>query len=101
MVVSTQTKTKEPYTDEFISENVFIRTITQDSIDSTEFTWHRDRSNRSVEVIKSQGWQMQFDNSLPRLLNEGDLVFIKKEEFHRIIKGNGDLVVRITENESV
>ena len=43
---------------------------------------------------------MQFDNQLPRLLNEGDIVFIKRKDFHRVIKGNGDLVLKITENDT-
>jgi len=100
MKLQTKTKTDIPYKDNYIAEDVFVRTISEDATASNEFTWHRDSSDRSVEVIKSNGWKMQFDNQLPRLLNEGDIVFIKRKDFHRVIKGNGDLVLKIKENDT-
>jgi len=95
-----QTKTEIPYKDNYIAEDVFVRTIPQNATAFNEFTWHRDSEDRSVEVLESNGWKMQFDNQLPRLLNKGDIVFIKKKDFHRIIKGDGDLVVKITQNDT-
>ncbi len=95
-----QAKTQTEYKDNYIAEDVFVRTIPKDVTTSNEYTWHRDTSDRSVEVIESNGWKLQFDNELPRLLCEGDLIYIKKKHFHRIIKGEGDLVIKITENDT-
>jgi hypothetical protein len=36
------------------------------------------------------------DNELPVTLQEGKKYYISAYEFHRIIKGSGDLVVEIT-----
>jgi hypothetical protein len=56
--------------------------------------WHRDREDRIVEIIGETDWQLQMDNELPKTMS--GKVFIPKEVWHRIIKGNGDLKVRIT-----
>jgi hypothetical protein len=53
-----------------------------------------DREDRIVEIIGETDWQLQMDNELPKTMS-GKL-FIPKEVWHRIIKGNGDLKVRIT-----
>jgi hypothetical protein len=39
----------------------------------------------------------QMDNELPNKLIENDKLFIPKFAWHRVIKGNGDLVVSIEE----
>lgn len=62
-----------------------------------EFVWHRDKQNRIVEVLKSENWQFQMDNQLPVPLNPGDILRIPKEKFHRIIRGDGDLLIKISE----
>jgi hypothetical protein len=38
----------------------------------------------------------QMDNKLPVILIESEKFFIPKNTYHRIIKGNGDLIVNIT-----
>jgi quercetin dioxygenase-like cupin family protein len=37
------------------------------------------------------------DNHLPITLKEGDVITIPKGEYHRVLKGNGDLIVKIKE----
>jgi hypothetical protein len=37
------------------------------------------------------------DNDIPKKLKKGDTLFIPKGTYHRVIKGNGDLVVEIKE----
>tara|TARA_B100000282_G_C31271850_1_gene282505 strand:- start:100 stop:360 length:261 start_codon:yes stop_codon:yes gene_type:complete len=71
-----------------------IRTFKKD-VQDDELVWHRDKEDRIVRVIKGSGWQFQRDNHLPVLLKEGDTIKIKKEEWHRIIKGKTDLIVEI------
>ena len=48
-----QTKTEIPYKDNYIAEDVFVRTIPQNATAFNEFTWHRDSEDRSVEVLES------------------------------------------------
>ena len=90
----------KPYKDKMISENKRIRLFEHAAIDKNDLEWHRDEKDRLVEVIEANGWKFQYDDKLPVALNEGDQLFIPKEEFHRTIKGHGDLVVEITENPS-
>lgn len=73
-----------------------LRTFTKD-VDESELVWHRDRNNRTVRILQSNGWKFQYDNELPFTLNRDDVITIPKEMFHRIIKGDGDLIIEITE----
>lgn len=80
-----------PFT-EYIEEGFHIRTFFN-NIDNTELVWHRDKEDRIVESIGDTDWMIQLDNELPKQLTEK--IFIPKETFHRVIKGNGDLKVRV------
>jgi hypothetical protein len=83
-----------PFT-ETRKDNKLIREF-KENTDSKEFVWHRDREDRDVRVLSSNGWKLQLDNQLPIRLEEGETYFIEKFLFHRVIKGEGDLVVEIT-----
>ena len=83
-----------PFIQEDISNNIKIRTFSQDT-DSGELMWHRDRENRLVEILESNGWLYQSDNSLPIEMKKGDKIFIPEGAYHRVIKGSGDLIVRV------
>jgi hypothetical protein len=61
--------------------------------DSGEFTWHRDREDRIVASLAPTDWGIQLDNELPKKL-EGEIL-IPMGVWHRVIKGTGDLKVRI------
>ena len=78
-------------------EGYLLREFKQ-SVDSEELIWHRDKKNGVVEVIQSQDWMIQLDNELPIRLEEGKKYFIPKEVYHRVHKGDGDLVVKIYED---
>lgn len=86
---------KKPYY-EIVKGDTRFRLITENS-ESEELVWHRDRRDRVVEIVKSNGWKFQFDNQLPINLKEGDSLTIPKGHYHRVIKGSGDLIIRITE----
>lgn len=81
-----------PYKETIISDNIFIREFKQDT-DSGEFMWHRDRENRIIENIDKTDWMIQLDNELPKLI-EGR-VFIPMGVYHRLIKGTGDLKIKL------
>jgi hypothetical protein len=76
-----------------IKENGYhIRTFSNET-NSDELVWHRDREDRLVESIGDTNWMIQLDNEIPKPLTERTL--IPKEVYHRVIKGDGDLKVRI------
>ena len=85
-----------PYVDKK-EEDYIIRTFSQDT-PSFEFVWHRDKEDRVVQAMHDTDWLFQMDNDIPRRLTESKL-FIPKETYHRIIKGTGDLVVKIWQKD--
>jgi len=87
----------KPYKDIEINGNGFLR-IFDDDIDPIELLWHRDKEDRTVEVLHDTDWQYQEDNKLPIELREGVSIFIPKYSWHRLIKGNKNLKLRIVEN---
>ena len=82
--------------DQEIKEGHKYRTFNS-NIESDELKWHFDEQDRKVTVIESDGWIFQMDNELPITLKEGDELFIPKGVYHRVIKGNGDLKIKILE----
>lgn len=84
----------EPFEDKYLGSNALIRTFFVNEAD-TSFDWHRDDEDRIVEVLEGKGWKFQRDNCLPELVNPGDRINISKHEWHRIIKGSSNLVVKI------
>jgi len=80
-----------------IDENTFIRVFT-DEIDDHHFDWHRDKKDRHVKILHvNSDWLFQFDNQLPFLLQEYQEFLIKKEEYHKLHKGKGKLILIIKE----
>ena len=84
---------------EIISGNPYdeegdIRTF-YSTVDSGELVWHRDMEERRITVIEGQGWQFQFNGSLPIEMKEGSIMTVPREMYHRLIKGKTKLVLRI------
>ena len=86
---------EKPYTDNILTDIEKIRTFTED-VDLGELMWHRDREDRLVEVLEGENWQVQLDNELPVELKKGSKIYIPEGVYHRVIKGSGDLKVKIT-----
>lgn len=84
-----------PYTELKVS-NGKIR-VFRENVQEEHLVWHRDLKDRRLVVLEGFGWQLQYDNHEPMDLLEGHSYSIDKMEFHRIIKGEGDLVIRIYE----
>lgn len=76
--------------------NKLIRTFEPD-IDSDELVWHRDKKDRIVRIIENEGWKFQKEDELPIDLEKNQKLFIKKEDWHRVLKGDGKLIVEIEE----
>jgi hypothetical protein len=84
---------KLPFHQETIND-IRIRTF-EENVDDEELKWHRDREDRIVEVIEGSNWQLQMDNELPKPLLVGKKYFIPEGVYHRVIKGIGNLKVKI------
>ena len=92
MADQTSQVTGRPYSEK--KENGYIiREFSQDT-PSFEFVWHRDKEDRIVQALHETDWQFQLDNEVPKRLSENKL-FIPKDTYHRLIKGTGDLKVKI------
>ena len=89
-----QVVVKYPFSEEIVSENVYRRTFAE-GVDDDELIWHRDHEERVITVVESNGWKFQAENELPIYLTPGDQVTVKAEEWHRVIKGEGNLVVEV------
>ena len=81
-----------PYTEE--KKDSFVIREFSATTPSFELVWHRDKEDRIFQALHKTDWKFQIDNDIPRLLSEKEL-FIPKETYHRLIKGTGDLKVKI------
>jgi hypothetical protein len=81
-----------PYLETKISQDTFIREFSQNT-DSSEMLWHRDKEDRIIESLEETDWMFQLDNQLPQKIS-GE-IFIPKEVYHRLIKGAGDLKIKL------
>ncbi len=71
-----------------------LRTFSKD-VDPLSLVWHSDKEDRTIVVIEGEGWSIQKDNQLPLELTEGDHIFIREGEVHRVHKGTTDLRIKI------
>lgn len=86
------------YEDTKIDEKLFFRAIPEDCDDS-ELIWHLDSRDRIITVESGENWAFQLDDMLPIYIKVGYSYFIPKETYHRVIKGSGDLRIKIKELE--
>ena len=86
----------KPYKEQIVDDYI-LREFSQDT-PSFEFVWHRDKKDRWVQPTHETDWLFQLDNDIPRKLQKNKL-FIPKETYHRLIKGTGDLVVKIWQKD--
>lgn len=81
-----------PYKEQIVDDYT-LREFSQDT-PSFEFVWHRDKEDRTIQPTDNTDWLFQLDNDIPRRLTK-DKLFIPKETYHRLIKGTGDLKIRV------
>ena len=82
----------KPYKDLEVTDKYILREFSQD-IDPVELMWHRDDEDRLVEIVGETDWKLQLDNQLPTSMNQP--IFIPRHEWHRVIKGTGNLKLKI------
>jgi hypothetical protein len=83
---------EKPYRDLEVTDKYTIREFGE-NIDPIELMWHRDDEDRLVEIVGETDWQLQLDNQLPTSMNQP--IFIPRHEWHRVIKGTGNLRLKI------
>ena len=81
-----------PYKDLEETDFYIIREF-DENIDPIELLWHRDNEDRTVEIIGETDWKLQLEDSLPTSLNQP--IFIPRHQYHRVIKGTGNLKIKI------
>ena len=88
----------KPYKDTILNENIRVRYFEQ-GVSADDMVWHRDEHDRIVEVVDGEGWLFQRDNKVPQLLDIGESIEISAGEWHRLIPGETDLIITITEKK--
>jgi len=83
----------KPYSEQK-DEKYIVRTF-YESTDDIELVWHRDREDRIVFPLHETDWKIQFDNNVPQSIEPENPILIESGRYHRIIKGNKDLKLKI------
>lgn len=83
-----------PFEEKQLTENKTLRSFSS-TVEDDELIWHMDREDRKITIKESNGWKLQYDNQLPVEMKPGQTFFIKAQEYHRVIKGKGNLVIEI------
>ena len=76
------------------SEQDYILREFKNSIADFELVWHRDKEDRYIQATTDTDWSFQLDNEIPKVLGKTKL-FIPKETYHRLIKGTGDVTIKV------
>ena len=87
----------KPYIDYELLNGDKLRAFSEET-SSNDYVWHRDREDRIIYVEDCGDlWFFQEDNKEPFEIKKGDTIKIEKMVYHRLIKGDGKLVIRIKE----
>lgn len=65
------------------------------NVQENELKWHFDEQDRMITPTHTTDWKFQMDDELPIDLIEGNEIFIPQGVYHRIIKGSGDLELKV------
>ncbi|MDB4344633.1 hypothetical protein OAA39_00265 [bacterium] len=88
--------TGKPYTD-IIEADGTVSRLFSSSTKPEVLKWHMDDEDRVIKVLGKTNWQFQFEDQLPVSLNRP--IFIKRHQWHRLIKGDGPLMISIYKHE--
>jgi hypothetical protein len=87
--------TGKPYTDIKEADGTISRLFPA-SVNPNKLKWHMDDEDRTIKALGTTNWQFQFEDQLPVPLNSP--IFIKRHQWHRLIKGDGSLMINITKH---
>lgn len=74
--------------------NIYERRFSE-NVNESELKWHFDNEDRLIICEHNTNWMFQMDNELPVKIEKNKSIFIPEGEYHRIIKGDGDLILKI------
>lgn len=98
-------KNKLPFDEKILNTNSnYIESIRSFSYqtDNSEFVWHMDKEDREIEILESYNWFFQIENELQVLLKNNDIIFIKKNTWHRIInKSDKNLIIKVKKHINI
>lgn len=77
---------------EDIKNSWYYRKFSGDLLDE-ELKWHWDEEDRLVVPLSENDWMVQLEDELPKKFSEP--IFIEKNKLHRLIKGTGDLELKL------
>ena len=83
-----------PFTQETFDGKI-LRTFSSE-VNEDELKWHYDLKDRKVQIIRGDDWELQMDKELPVKLTPLKEYFIPKGVYHRVIKGNNNLKIKLT-----
>tara|TARA_R100000908_G_C3755814_1_gene150368 strand:+ start:3191 stop:3460 length:270 start_codon:yes stop_codon:yes gene_type:complete len=83
-----------PFSEMRIGKKLFLREFKKET-SQDELIWHLDKEDRKVELVEGRNWKLQLDNELPKTLIIGESYWIPKMTYHRLICGDGDLVIKV------
>jgi len=79
---------------ENIKDGFNIRTFSS-TLDKNELKWHFDEEDRIVVCEHDTDWQLQMDDELPKKIEKNEKYYIPEGLYHRLIKGNNDLIIKV------
>jgi hypothetical protein len=79
---------------ENLKDGFYVRTFSS-NLTEMELKWHFDEEDRIVLCENDTDWMFQIDNNLPIRIEKNTPIFIPEGEYHRIIKGSGDLILKV------
>lgn len=91
-------KERLPFSEKSLGDH-FVRVFSNE-LDNEELKWHFDDENRMIEPVECDGWKLQIDESLPFEIHVGQKYIIPVDVYHRIIKGNGPLKIKLWKMDS-
>jgi len=85
-----------PFTEKIIEETetyILVQRDFMSTLIEEELNWHMDEEDRDVFVVEGDGWYLQIENELPKLMQKESIFKIPKETWHRIINKNGTKLI--------
>lgn len=80
-----------PYIEDY--KDGWYERVFDQNVEVGELKWHRDFEDRIVEPTEPTDWLFQRENCLPEKIDKS--IFIPRGQWHRTIKGTGDLKIKI------
>ena len=83
----------KPYT-EFKEDDDSVTRLFPSWTKLEKLKWHMDDEDRIIQALHKNNWQFQLEDQLPVSLNNP--IFIKRHQWHRLIKGDDSLMIKVT-----